>query len=430
MKVNTVQLENFRCFNTIKLNLDPHMTVIVGNNATGKTAVLKGLTVGLGAYLSGMAVQNLKAPGIDLPDVRYQTIAVGDTFERQKQFPVTISVEAEFSDSGTVSWQRVRKTPKGRTTRIESQPVIEIGANYQERIRTGDDSLILPVIGYYGTERLWLQKKDGGELPGFERLSGYIDCLDGKSNEKLMLKWIAKRSWSEFQKQKTDSQLKIVRSILSEVFEKLTEIPDADFIYDPDESELVLNYKDQQGLPVSRNFSTLSDGYRELMTLSADIAWRMSLLNPQLDAPAKDVPGIIMIDEIELHLHPRWQGNILQILQTVFPKVQFVVTTHSPFIIQSVPRNQLRIFESVNSILSTEDKSRGANIDSILNDIMNVPLRPADISTKFSEVDEAISQENWDLAEHKLQELRMIVGANDPDLLAQEITLSFEKSQL
>lgn len=136
-----------------------------------------------------------------------------------------------------------------------------------------------------------------------------------------------------------------------------------------------------------------------------------------------------MIDEIECHLHPQWQGKILQILQTVFPSIQFIAATNSPFIIQSVPRNQLRILESADSVLTIADKSRGASIHSILDDIMNVPLWPADIHNKFSELDNAISQENWILAEQKMEELRMVIGPNDPDLLRREITLSFKKSQ-
>lgn len=429
MQVNQLKLKNFRCFENIQIHMDPHMTVLVGNNATGKSAVLKGISEGLADFLSGFSSSDLKIPGIDLSDIRYKSVITGGVSERNRQFPTTITIDAVINSNTPVTWSRSRTTAKGRTTRNEAKSILEVSKKWQERLSNGDESLILPVIGYYGTERLWLQKKDTSSSSDFNRISGYIDCLDGKSNEKLMLKWIENRSWGEFSEKKEDHQLSQITGILASFFEKMTGFSKAKIHYNPKISELELEYMNFDGETVSRNFSSLSDGYRELMSLVADIAWRMTVLNPQLSSPALETPGVILIDEIELHLHPRWQSVILEVFQELFPKVQFIVTTHSPLVVQSVPRNQLRIL-TAEEVVSLESSARGESIETVLNDIMDAPTRPKEVSCLLSEFDDAMDIQDWDQAKEILLKLQTIVGDQDSELLEQETILNFERAQV
>lgn len=429
MKVHTMKLQNFRCFKDLEMTFDPRMTVIVGDNAAGKTAILKGLTSGLGAYLSGIDSDAVKAPGIDIPDVRYETVSAGQSLERQPQFPASIQIQAEFEPGKSVCWTRLRKAEKGRTTRSDSKPAADIAHAYHQRIRKGDETLTLPMIGFYGTERLWLQKKDGRKNQAYTRISGYIDCLDGKSNEKLMLKWFEQKSWKEFNTRQSNRQLDSVKQAVTEIFIQLTGADEADLSYDPELAELVLIYRNQTEGQISRNFSSLSDGYRELLSLAADITWRMAVLNPQLESPYKETPGIIMIDEIELHLHPKWQSIILNCLQAVFPKVQFVVTTHSPLVIQSIEESRLRILREQDQIGLGESDNRGASLSSILNGIMGASDRPRDVEEMFRHLDNCIDQQDWSGAEECLHQLRRIVGDSDEEVLKQQTIVNFEKDQ-
>lgn len=429
MKVSTMKLHNFRCFKNLEMSFDPRMTVIVGDNAAGKTAILKGLTSGLGAYLSGIDSDAVKAPGIDKPDVRYETIEAGASLERQRQFPASVQMVADFESGRTVRWIRLRNTEKGRVIRSESKPAADIGHEYHQRIRKGDDSLVLPMIGFYGTERLWLQKKDGRKNQSYTRISGYIDCLDGKSNEKLMLKWIEQKSWKEYNTRQSNQPLDSVKQAVTELFKLLTEADKAELTYDPELGELVLNYDNQWGSHISRNFSSLSDGYREMLSLAADIAWRMAVLNPQLEYAYKETPGVIMIDEIELHLHPKWQSIILNCLQEVFPKSQFIVTTHSPLIIQSVEESRLRILREQDQVVTVENDNRGTSISSILERIMGASDRPKDVERKFRQLYDYMDQQDWSSAEDCLRQLREIVGDSDAEVLKQQTIVNFEKDQ-
>jgi predicted ATP-binding protein involved in virulence len=115
-------------------------------------------------------------------------------------------------------------------------------------------------------------------------------------------------------------------------------------------------------------FNALSDGYRNVIKLITDIAVRMCILNPYLkDRALIETPGIVMIDEIDLSLHPNWQRSIIGLLKSIFPKVQFMCTTHSPFIIQSLDRGELINLDSSDGV-----QYSGESIEDIASEVMNV----------------------------------------------------------
>jgi predicted ATP-binding protein involved in virulence len=109
-------------------------------------------------------------------------------------------------------------------------------------------------------------------------------------------------------------------------------------VYDVAGDELLGVFADGRRLP----FRLLSDGVRNMLALVADVARRAATLNPHLGADAaRKTPGVVLIDEVDLHLHPRWQRRVLDDLRRTFPLVQFVATTHSPFIVQSLGPGEL-----------------------------------------------------------------------------------------
>ena len=113
-------------------------------------------------------------------------------------------------------------------------------------------------------------------------------------------------------------------------------------------------------------FSFLSDGYRNMVALVADVAWRAAVLNPHLgkDAAARS-EGVVLIDEIDLHLHPRWQRRVLGNLRRTFPGLQFVTTTHSPQVIASARREEVRVLEK-NRLVPLQPFVEGRDTNSLL----------------------------------------------------------------
>ena len=129
----------------------------------------------------------------------------------------------------------------------------------------------------------------------------------------------------------------------------------------------------------------MSDGYKNTLSMISDIAYRMAVLNPQLGEHVLDkTPGIILIDEIDLHLHPEWQQTILNDLQNVFPKVQFIITSHAPVVINSVEREHIRILDNGHVYMPVV-QTYGRDVNSILREVMGVGERPADVQQLLSD---------------------------------------------
>lgn len=130
-------------------------------------------------------------------------------------------------------------------------------------------------------------------------------------------------------------------------------------------------------------FRQLSDGYRNIIGMVADIAYRCIKLNPHLGENAvKETPGIVLIDELDLHLHPNWQRRIVEDFKNTFPGIQFVATTHSPFIIQSLKEDELRNLDR--KIVSQKDP-KDIPINKIITDIMEVEsIKSDDFEKRYS----------------------------------------------
>ena len=195
------------------------------------------------------------------------------------------------------------------------------------------EPVILPVISYYGTGRLWVQLSQTKvrrihTLKPDTRFAGYLDCLNPASDVKRLLRWFKTQEMSALQRGTRSTTLESARQVI------LSCVPEASHIeFDVARDDLMIRFADKS-LP----FSYLSDGYRNMVAMATDIAVRCATLNPHLkENSSQETPGVVLIDEVDLHLHPRWQRRVIDDLLRTFPKIQFVGTTHSPLIIQSLP---------------------------------------------------------------------------------------------
>lgn len=304
-------------------------SVFIGDNGHGKTGWLEAIAATIGTFLPGVGAG--PAPLLSERDVREVLKRMGDRPDRQPQLPMQIEVDA-IIEGAPLTWSR----------RIDSLPVTEAqntddalqikARKAGEEIR-GHSMRQLPVLVYYGTQRLWPPDVDPKSDVGSNRLDGYRDCLNPASTQNHLFGWMKKFTFVELQRKKQVPQLQAIRNAV------VTCIDGAkDFRYEVELEEFILEMKNGD----CARFATLSDGYRNMVAMVADIAWRASVLNPQLlDRAAKYAEGVVLIDEIDLHLHPKWQRRVLADLRRVFPRLQFIATTHSPFIVQSLEPGQL-----------------------------------------------------------------------------------------
>ncbi|VXD12416.1 SMC domain protein [Planktothrix serta PCC 8927] len=342
MKINHIEVKNFRGFKEKKFDFSQNFTVFVGDNCTGKTALLDALAVGIGSLFLGF--NDVHSRHIRDDEIYRISYTKNKIPTLEPQYPVKIYCVGSISenpanllnkfDSLTIAWTRELRKRGGRTTRIGATDLIEISEKMQQKVSLGEN-IVLPLIAYYGTGRLWLQKKERAveTLEPGSRMRGYLDCLDAASNQKLMLRWFKTMEMVGMQRNETLKVLISVKQAITNCVEDWNSIK-----YDLLEDDLMITSNQGKILP----FRLLSDGVRNMLAMVADIAYRAAVLNPQLeDQAASQTPGIVLIDEIDLHLHPKWQRKVVNDLRQTFPKIQFIATTHSPFIIQSLKDGEL-----------------------------------------------------------------------------------------
>lgn len=352
LDLQSLKLRDYRCFEAIDIDFHPQLTVLVASNGAGKTSILDAIAVAFGPYIG--AFDEAVGKHFEPSDIRQFQVRKTATHEMEYA-PKGVKLEAKgFIPDGLMdglsldhspeTWRRALSSPtKAKTTIKDAKELIEYGKRMQEAVRTPGNDVLLPLIAYYGTGRLWQQKKltAGKKIERTSRTIGYTDCLDPASSYKSFVEWF--RYWSLNAK---DLQLKeqahapafveftgYIDSVKGAVDACLAPSGWEEIEYSFKRDTLVAHHPQHGELPVE----LLSDGIRNMIGMVADIAFRATKLNGQLGArAASQTPGIVLIDEVDMHLHPAWQQTVISSLQQAFPKLQFIVTTHSPQVLTSV----------------------------------------------------------------------------------------------
>lgn len=388
MYLRSLQLKNFRCYEKLDIDFASGLTVIVGENGRGKTAIFDGVSICLEPYLNKFQQKGLH---ITKRDVRRtpvydenQHLAAMKTI-----YPVEIKLEIEDTNG------EIYRCCKAFTE--EGEQIIEDTISNLAVTLGDNNDKVLPILAYYGTSRLW---KDSTLLEDkhkslINRSQGYAECLEPSSSFNTFGKWL------EHISQKNELIYRLIRvAILNAVDSCLQSTGLHGIYYSKQLNTLVINHPDMGEQLVS----DLSDGVRTIISIAVDIAYRMVRLNFTLgDRVITDTPGIVFIDEVDMHLHPLWQQYIINDLQKTFPKVQFIITTHSPQVLSTVPPEAIRILvwdKSFKGVYNT-NFSLGAESNQLLQDIQNVNSRPKNlpIVKKLDRYLELISLDQWDSAE-------------------------------
>lgn len=372
--LKNITLHNFRRFEDTIYELNPQMNVFIGKNASGKTTVLEAATVILGAYLSSFKqyvpsrfVQNISDR--DVMRKSLQTMKNVATTSGVPQYPCI--VESEIAFDGTVAeCKRSLEKEGGRTKSLGKNVLREVVSEWEEAIKAADGSdmqQIYPLILYLSSARLWNENRIGeiDKIPS--RTDAYQRCLDQKRSNQSSFEYI--RLLGNLASEENDGKpLPAYEVIMNAVRYSLQEelLPGQQVLYSSRYGGIAV--KNADGTII--DFAALSDGYRNVIKIVTDIATKMCILNPYLQGDTlKKTPGVVVIDELDLSLHPTWQRRIVRILKELFPKVQFICATHSPFIVQSLENGELIVLDG-----ELDEEYSGQSIEDISEDIMQVPI--------------------------------------------------------
>jgi predicted ATP-binding protein involved in virulence len=329
MELKTISITNFKGIYKKSFVLNSKFNIVIGENAVGKTSLMEAIAVGLGGFVKGLNYRNGRSIlNNDISIVNYDMKIVQAEYS---EIELTANLIGEV-----FSWRRYRALNSELNDIEYYKDVYNFGKSLSFESKSGRFTT-LPLISYYGTGRL-MKDNDSDFNPEKtnKRIDGYNKALNPNSNYKALLAWFKMTEISVYKSGKEIDVLQSVKRAVRNCFEEI------ETLYYDQENELlsvILKLKNQRE---SKPVSLLSDGQRNLIGFIGDIALRCVLLNPHFGEFAHEkTPGIILIDELDLHLHPNWQKKIVDILKTTFPKMQFIATTHSPFIIQSLKNDEL-----------------------------------------------------------------------------------------
>jgi len=402
MNIEKITIKNFRNIgNESSFALNYKFTTIIGINGKGKSTILHALRIACGAYF--LAIPEVKKRHIKSDEIRQ--IDVGHSLTQQR--PVKIEAVGTFPGlKKPISWKRQILENSNTTTSSEAEvgSIRNIGkANYNKISKTGNDRVSLPVIAFFGTSRAHGAGRNIKPRVGREIFKeGYQDWYEMKSTTFKYESWL--RSYNVLQKHGKE------RSHTRDAFVAALKTANPYIVDVETEGESLYLKVNIDGLvsdilPIELH----SDGIRFFTEMVAEIAYRCITLNGYLDAEAVlQSKGIVMIDEIDLHLHPNWQKHVVRDLKSAFPNIQFVVTTHSPFIVQSLKTEELINLDPVEGLDEDPDKY---SIEEIASQEMGVSH--VERSETFIEMQNA-AKEYFNLIK---------AGASDDDINAAKLLL-------
>ena len=434
MYLEKLKLHNFRCYEKLEMDFNRQLTVLVGKNGSGKTTVLEAIAIALGTWFVGFNIVNAKGINKRTDPLR-KAYQIGATDDVQTQFPVEIEAwgKIEESKEQILHWKRELYTPTGTMTTKDAKEIVEYAAEYQKAISEGRTDIYLPIVAYYGTGRLWdyHRQKRIDVFKVSSRTNGYIDCLDGTANVKLMMDWFQIMTINKYQRQEenleSNPELDTVYLAMEKCLTNLSGYSDVKIRYNMGTQELDVYYSEQDKQRMRIPLNQLSDGYKGMISLVADIAYRMATLNPQLGTEVLSKgDGVVLIDEVDLHLHPAWQQKVINNLMNIFPKVQFIVSTHAPAIISSVKTDKLRILSN-KEVCMTANQVYGKDVNSVMKEIMGVNDRPDQFVELFEKFYRLLSEKKYDEAGAVLDKLDEERGYHDPEIAKCRVKLKLER---
>ncbi len=373
-----LEIKNFRGIAEATLpELHPRLNILYGRNASGKTTLLDALAIALGE-LAARLPQELQEKSAELPAVKDRDRhRIGDVQARQ----IGIAVSGQPFRGTPLAW-RVEKriAARGAESQDRESPVLRPYLDtLNERLRIGDPLVLLPVFAYYGVERALGEKAKQGETPSDRdrsRLDGLAGALRGSERFEQATEWFRREYF--IARQERDEKPGSERPSLREVMQAVSAA-----VMTPEgvglknlrinkdlklEVDFVRPGLDDQKLTIGQ----LSDGFRTHLALVMDLARRMAESNP-LPEGEREQPNfgcnsraVVLIDEVDAHLHPSWQKTVLEGLLKAFPQAQFFVTTHSPLVLGSIRDAKVWLLE--NGKVSIVDQLYGKTSDVILRD--------------------------------------------------------------
>lgn len=334
MWIEDIMISNYKAIREMNICFQPGMNLLIGDNGAGKTSILESIAVAIGDFINGLS--GVPKKGIMSGDIRIDTKSVADASQSIVYFhPILIKTTFHLQNDRKNYFEILhgevnrRDETSNSRTRFLGKEI----AQYANML-INDTASELPLFSYFSTSRLAPPKREDFGTSSKNKLNdrrcGYIGCFENNLDIKAIKSWCLKMEMAEFQQKKEIAEYQAFNELVSSFMFRMNELDEMPSVSYSRAFEDIVYTENKETLPINY----LSAGYQSLLWMIMDMAFRLALLNPG-KRDLKTCAGIVLIDEIDMHLHPKWQWRIAAALRETFPDIQFILATHSPIIISS-----------------------------------------------------------------------------------------------
>ena len=417
MRVTRLKLANVRAIEAAELHFRSGFNLVVGVNGVGKTTVLDALAVCLSAFVRRANKLPRYEVRFDLFDIRMGANALDvvcdvEAGTKNTRYGYSLHKSRESAvpreEKAGIPREQVHDTPDRAEFVGESLPAV-----------SGDEPRGRPLAILFSTSRAVPSER----MPPKSAAAGGVNAaFSGALSNRRGLHLTEFEAWMRVQ-EALSWERPAAKHVL-DAFDKAA----SRFL--PDYRNLRLGGESASGsfLLVDRGTATLpvellSDGERGLLAMVFDLTRRLAQANPEVKDPAAEAEAVVLIDEIELHLHPGWQRRVVRNLTETFPKCQFIATTHSPQVIGEV--EHARIHVMADGEVYSPTHSFGVDSSRVLEEIMDTDPRTKEMKELLSEISRTIGEDRYDDALTLLSKLSNQLGNNDPEVTRIRTLLDF-----
>ena len=409
MKVEYIELTNFRNIKKQRITFaDRNFVALTGNNGAGKTAILEGITKAFVPVLRTVNAGAMKECDLANSDIRNEensvTVTLGITLDGKKYV---------WTNKRRISSQQPFENIPD-TREADAEGLKELKAKYSQCV----ENRKLPLIVYYGTDRI-VRVSQRGQIKSFRVTDSLRNSFDNVNYFRDFYDWFKTEEDIELRRLRENpayrnQKLDCVRTALGRMIRGYSNLR-----IELSPSRMLMTNSEGTNLQIDQ----LSGGYKAVLSVIADIAKRLSMANPDSQNPLEE-DAVILIDELDLHLHPKWQKEIVDDLKRTFPNCQFIVSTHSPFVIQSLNAEELFDIKTM-QYAEEEGSYKGWSIEAIQEHKMGVEPKISIFNQYLEEFSSAMDDENYEKAKTLYKELKEMVspGSHESKILKLDMEM-------
>lgn len=417
MKLKKLTINNFKMFENLELSFESGFNLLLGDNGVGKTSILEAAAVAMGGFLTGM--EDVATRNIYAGDIRYHIEKDNNGIPNKSyHYPPEISCDIEFIDA-SYFWTRQKNSPEGKTT-TNPKDICKVARG----LVNGVTEEMWPILSYQSASRNWVSRRsDAGKklrTQLHDRRCGYLGCLDTITDLNSVYEWCYQMEWLFLQNHVRPETYNEFINIISLFMSEMNGGTRSEVVFHPTMKKLM--YLEDGAYMLIED---LSAGYQSVLRMVIDLAYRMALLNPNAGKQIRMAKGIVLIDEIDTNLHPKWQWRIVNALAETFPNVQFIAATHSPMIVSSCKNANIICINGNHDVKYLADVY-AYTVDEVLRGMLGKHIRPEKIDKLISGFQDSMDIEDYEKAKQLLEETKKELGEEHPDVISMQSEYNLE----